>query len=96
MSIEDFSIPLEREAKGAEGVESFDVLYEVIRGAGKIHGTHKNYTPEEIIKVIERVRHGHRSIEFVTRSYGIREAVERLLENDKVYQKYTRGSKAKK
>ncbi len=96
MSIEDFQNPLEKETKGIESVESFESLYKVIRNTGEIKGTLKNYTPDEVIKVIERVRHGHRSIEFVTRSYGIRDAVERLLENDKLYQKYTKGSRAKK
>jgi hypothetical protein len=99
MSIEkeNFPNPLEEERNtNIENAESFDVLYEVIRKMGVIRGTQKSYSSEEIIKVIERVRHGHRQIEFLTRSYGIRDAVKRLLESDKVYQKYTKGSRAKK
>ena len=57
----------------------------------EIEGAQKAYSPEEVIKVIERVRHGHRDIDFVTRSYGIRDAVERLLVEDKIYKKYTKG-----
>ena len=97
MSIEDFPNPLEQEERqGVENTESFEGLYELIRYIGEVQGTQKTYVSEELIKVIERVRHGHRSIDFITRSHGIRDAVERLLENDKVYQKYIKGSKAKK
>lgn len=99
MSIEkgDSLNPIEgKKSTGIEDAESFDALYEAIRTIGEIQGTKKNYTPEQLVKVIERVRHGHRPLEFVTRSYGIRDSVERLLANDKVYQKYAKGSKAPK
>lgn len=91
MSLEkiDFPNPLEEERNmDIENAESFDALYDAIRALDNIQGTVKSFTPEQLIKVIERVRHGHRPIEYVTRSYGIRAAVERLLENDKIYQKY--------
>ncbi len=88
MSIEkeNFPNPLKEERNTIiENAESFDVLYEVIRTMGEIRGAQKNSSSEEIIKVIERVRHGHRQIDFVTRSYRIRDVVERLLESDKVF-----------
>jgi len=75
---------------------SFDELYEFICGIGPIEGTQKIYTPEELFKIIERVRHGHRSIDFITCNYGIRDAVKRLLETDKTFLKYTNGNKAKR
>ena len=56
----------------------------------EIEGTLKTYTPDQLILIIERVRHGHRPIEFITRSYDIRDAVERLLQNDKIYLKYAK------
>ncbi|MFH0873910.1 MAG: hypothetical protein V1846_03710 [Candidatus Komeilibacteria bacterium] len=97
MSIEGIPNPLEGEKNiNIENARSFDDLYAEIKTLGEIGGTSKDYSPERMIKIIERVRHGHRPIEFVTRSYGIRAAVARLLENDDVYRKYTEGSKAKK
>jgi len=45
--------------------------------------------------VIERVRHWHRPLNFVIRNLGLRDAVERLLEYDPVFTKYTEGSRAK-
>ncbi len=98
MSIEkeNFSNPLEEEKNpDIENATSFDALYEVIRSMGEIKGTRRSYTPEQLIKKIEQVRHGHRPINFVTRSHGIRNAVERLLENDRIYQKYIKRSEAK-
>ena len=96
MSIEDSPNSLEKKGHNLERAESFDSLYEAIRSIGEVEGTQKTYSSEEVIKVIERVRHGHRSIDFVTRSYGIRDAVERLLVDNKTYQKYTKGNRAKK
>lgn len=95
-SMENFPNPLEKEGNtDIENAKTFDILYEIIGTMDMISGTQKAYTPKELITIIERVRHGHRDIEFVTRSYGIRDAVERLLESDKVYQKHVKGVRQK-
>ena len=86
----ELSNPLEQKNIGLEHVQSFDELYQSIRQMEKIEGTLKTYTPDQLILIIERVRHDHRTIEFITRSYGIRGAVERLLKNDKIYLKYAK------
>ena len=86
----EFSNPLEQKNIGLEHVQSFDELYQSIRQMKEIEGTLKTYTPDQLILIIERVRHGHRPIEFITRSYDIRDAVERLLQNDKIYLKYAK------
>lgn len=88
--------PLEGEQIGLENATSFEELYEIIRAHGPIQGTQEEYLPPEIIKTVEQVRHGHRSTNFITRSFGIRAIVERLITSDAVFQKYTKGSKAKK
>ena len=79
-----------------ENADSFEALYEAIRVIGEVQGTRKRYTPEQLIKAIEQVRHGHSSTKFITRSHSIRDAVDRLLPNDKIHHKYTKGSRAKK
>jgi hypothetical protein len=73
---------------GFEEARDFDSLYDMIRQLGEITGTAKTYTADELIKEIERVRHGHRETAFITRSFRIRETVERLLPTDRVYKKY--------
>lgn len=67
---------------------SFVQLAETIRIIGAVQGTRKLYYPDELIRKIEQVRHGHRTLEFVTRTYGIRSKVESMLETDLVYKKY--------
>lgn len=79
-----------------ESITSFEELYDFIKDQGEIQGTRKKYTSDDLIKIIERVRHGHRPIEWVTNTKGIRDIVEQLLVDDKVYLKYTQGSKFKK
>ncbi len=80
----------------AEKINSFEELYAFLRSKKEIHGSWKSYSPDTLIKTIERVRHGHLPLDFITRTMNIRDTVERLLSNDKVYLKYTKGSKAKK
>ena len=94
MSIEGFQNPLENKEIGLEESTSFDSLYENLRGLDTVQGTRKEYTVEELIKKIEAVRHGHKDLILLTRSFGIRETVERLLADDPVYQKYTKGSRS--
>ncbi|MFA6227971.1 MAG: hypothetical protein WC668_02175 [Patescibacteria group bacterium] len=79
-----------------ENIISFEELYDFIEAQGEIHGSIKSYDAPMLRKIIERVRHGHRPIEFVTNTMGIRDTVQRLLPDDPVYLKYTKGSKAKK
>ena len=89
MPFEEF-IPNQREniRIGFENATNFDELYDMIRAKGEIEGTQKIYSADEVIKVIERVRHGHRDITFVTRSYGLHDTVKRLSSSDKIYRKY--------
>lgn len=80
-----------------ENAASFEELYEKMKTKDSIPGSRSApYAPGEMRLIIERVRHGHRPLLFVTRTFGIRAAVERLLETDRVYHKYTKGSRAKK
>lgn len=89
MGLENFeNNPLEEEKIGIENATSFDMLYEILKEVESIRGTQKTYDAETLRKKIEQARHGHKEINVITRSYGIRDAVERLLENDRVYQKY--------
>lgn len=41
----------------------------------------------EVIRRIDQVRNGHRSLDFVTRTYGIRARLQGLLADDRVYKK---------
>lgn len=84
---------LENESIGLEKVTSFEEMYAMLRKQKDIKGTQKIYLPEEVIKRIEQIRHGHRPIGFITRTYGIRSALERLLPNDKIFKKYTQKKK---
>jgi hypothetical protein len=82
--------------EGIENVNSFNELYERIRRSGGIQGSREFYTPDKLINIIEQVRHNHRPPNFITNTFGIRDIVERLLETDAKYLKYTKGSRSKK
>lgn len=85
-----------RNANEFESVTSFEELYALIMTKEFIPGSIRVYTPGEMRLKIERVRHGRFMIQTITRTFGIRAAVERLLETDPVYHKYTKGSRVKK
>ncbi|MBU0707611.1 hypothetical protein KKG41_04530 [Patescibacteria group bacterium] len=76
---------MESESIGAEKVTSLEELYDLIRSKGEIAGSKKLYTADQIIQKIELVRTRQRAINTIPRTYGIRDAVERLLLTDKVY-----------
>lgn len=62
-------------------VTSFHALYEALKQIpGQIEGGHATYDSEELMRRIEQVRKGQASLTYVTRTYGIRDAVEKLLE----------------
>ena len=88
LEVEDIPNPLENEKMGLEICTSFDELYKKLQAIGEVKGTQKNYSASELIKKIEQVRHGHRDISFITRSYGLQEVVKKLLLTDRVYKKY--------
>jgi hypothetical protein len=88
MGIEDFSNSLAGESIGLEESTSFDELAAKLRARGEITGTSKTYSADRLITKIERVRHGHDGLDSITRSYKLREIVEKLLKNDPVYRKY--------
>jgi hypothetical protein len=83
MSFEDGEINSREQATlGFEEAGSFEELYDMIRAHGDIQGTGKTYTVENLINIIDQVRSGDYMIGYVTRSYKLRETVERLLELD--------------
>lgn len=62
-------------------VTSFHALYSALRKIpGQIEGGHATYSSDELMQRIEQVRKGQASETYITRTYGIRDAVERLLE----------------
>lgn len=69
---------------------TFDELHEIISGLAEIKGESGTYSPADVIKRIEQVRHGHRDIGFVTRAFGLRDKVESMLPDDKVFKKYSK------
>ena len=60
---------------------SFSELYQAIEKIGVIRGSQETFEPDRLINIIDRVRHGKLTIDYVTQTHRIRDAVERLLEN---------------
>lgn len=59
---------------GAEG------LYSILEDLGTITGSKGDYSAKELISIIDRVKAGELGLEYVTSTYGLRETVERLLQ----------------
>jgi hypothetical protein len=74
---------------------SFEEMYTLLRSRGVVpDGSGDNRSIVEIIKRIEQRRHGHEDPwHRITRTFGLRETVERLLPNDAVYLKELKRSK---
>jgi hypothetical protein len=62
-----------------EESNSFSDLYQNIKRIGGVPGSKRVYDSEHLISIIDRVRSGVRTINYVTQTYGVRDAVERLL-----------------
>lgn len=84
MSIESGDMNSREQASlGFEEAGSFEELYDMIRAHGDIQGTGKTYTADSLINIIDQVRSGDYMIGYVTRSFKLRETVERLLQSNK-------------
>jgi hypothetical protein len=58
---------------------TFDQLYVALDEIGIISGNEEDYTPSQLIDKIERVRNNKLDLNYITRRYGLRETVQRLL-----------------
>ncbi len=62
-------------------VQTFGELYNVLEKIGEISGSNnKPYFYEDLIRIIDKVRDGSYDISYVTKTYGLRDAVIRLLD----------------
>jgi len=65
--------------------EDFRSLYHVILETKvQIVGSHGLYSPEKILEIINKVRDGERSVNYVTSSFGLRSQVEKILALEKI------------
>lgn len=62
---------------------TFDELYDTLDSLGRIHGSQGVYSADEIIGIVEKVRSGELTIDYVTRTYGLRDKVSELLVDSK-------------
>jgi len=64
-----------------EQTRSFDELYAVLEQIGGLEGSSgRHYSPSALRSIIERVRSGELSLGHITRTQGLRNHVEQLLE----------------
>jgi hypothetical protein len=61
---------------------NFDQLYSAIDEVGSIQGSQELFQPADLKEKIARVREGKLDITYITRTFGLRETVSRLLEPD--------------
>lgn len=58
----------------------FETLRETIRQIGTIPGMGRDYPAEKLIGYLEEVRKGDMDINYITRTYGLRDKVQELLD----------------
>jgi hypothetical protein len=61
---------------------TFEQLYSALDKVGSIKGSSELFQPEDLKSKIERVRAGTLDLNFITRTFGLRETVAELLEQD--------------
>jgi hypothetical protein len=64
-----------------EGARSPDVLFALLQQVPGVHGSEKFYTSEELIQIIQLVLAGKAPVTAVTRSMGLRHAVEAIMKH---------------
>ena len=68
--------------KGLDKVKNFDDLYVVLRQAGTVVGSNGVFSSDTLIQLIDDVRAGKREDDVITRSGGLREKVNSLLDDE--------------
>jgi hypothetical protein len=76
--------------KQIQNAENLDQLIEVLIKSDGLHSTVGFQPPETLRLRIEQVRNGHRTLEFITRTAGLKRRVEELLPTDHKYLKNLR------
>ena len=77
---------LEKNKIGVEAVakaETFKELYLALERLGTVQGTKETFNWGQLVETIERVRTSKVPIGFVTRTFGIRDKVQELLDKEK-------------
>ena len=62
--------------------KSFDELFVMLGQIGIIKGSKKDFLPGELIALIGKVRRGEHTPDYITRSLGLKDTVERLLKEE--------------
>jgi hypothetical protein len=65
--------------------QTFDALFEIIRGLEGIQGSAKYYSSEKLLSDINEVRKGDRGIGYITNTFKLRDKVTELLRTDEVH-----------
>ncbi|OGG47535.1 hypothetical protein A2671_02115 [Candidatus Kaiserbacteria bacterium RIFCSPHIGHO2_01_FULL_49_13] len=72
-----------KESKLFSEATSLRELYKFIKQTGGVKGSEKHYSPAELVKIISQVRKGLKSSSFITRTGGLRNRVEELIQLEK-------------
>src|SRR6266481_6848922 len=61
---------------------SFERLYAVLDEIGSVQGSQELYTSAQLKEKIDRVRSGELGLDYITSTYGLRGAVERIMQSE--------------
>lgn len=78
-----------------EGARSPDVLFALLQQVPGVHGSEKFYTSEELIQIIQLVLAGKAPVTAVTRSMGLRHAVEEIIKHSQEQKSHTDHEKSR-
>jgi len=73
--------PRMEKIKGLDEAKNFEELYEVLKPVGTLIGSNGVFSSDKLISLIEDVRAGKEDVLVITRTGGLREKVQSLLEN---------------
>lgn len=62
-----------------EEAEDWDSLFETLKQIDVVPGTGKNYFADKLISYIEKIKKGDMELEYLPRTYGLRDKVGKLL-----------------
>jgi len=65
-----------------KGTGSFERLYAVLDEIGSVQGSQELYTAAQLKDKIDRVRSGELGLDYITSTFGLRDAVERIMQSE--------------
>lgn len=80
----NFDMPPIQEKKQIKDARTMEELFSIIDSLDGVQGSQENFSSEQLKDIIQKVQNEELNTSYITRSYGLRDKVEELLNKESI------------